>query len=566
MNWNLTPRQLCDLELLSVGGFKPLNGFLKQADYHSVLNNMRLTDGTVWPMPITLDVNETFANQIKIGSPINLRDSEGTLLATLTVEEKWQPDKAHEALQLFGTTDLAHPGVEYLINQAGEYYLGGTITAKQHPAHYDFTRLRHTPAELKSYFESKDIHKVVAFQTRNPMHRAHQQLTINAANEHSAHILIHPIVGMTKPGDIDYYTRVRCYEKILSTYPHNSVSLSLLPLAMRMAGPREALWHAIIRKNYGCTHFIVGRDHAGPGNDSTGRPFYGPYEAQQLVAKFQDDIGIEMVAFKEMVYVKNTQSYQAADTVIDHEQIERISGTEFRRRLRAGETIPSWFSYPAVLHELKRNLPGKHEQGLTLFFTGLSGAGKSTIAKAVLAQLLEAGDRSVSLLDGDLVRKNLSSELGFSKHHRDLNVKRIAYVASEINKHHGIAICALIAPYRETRKAARETVMQHGQFIEIYVSTPLAECEHRDPKGLYKKARRGEIKGFTGIDDPYEAPQQADIILDTSGQSVISQVDIVLNYLRTHGYLATNKGSMAPDNKTSQQSQTLLQREQACMS
>lgn len=535
----LTPRQICDLELLGNGGFAPLKGFLCQKDYQSVLDNMRLSTGEVWPMPITLDVTEAFAGKVSTGDEIELRDQEGVVLATMTVEDKWQPNKAEEAEKVFGKNDQAHPAVHYLMNQAGSVYMGGAIKLKELPSHYDFTHLRRTPAELKNYFKQNGWNKVVAFQTRNPMHRAHQQLTINAANELGAQVLIHPVVGMTKPGDIDYYTRVRCYEKILKQYPGNSVTLSLLPIAMRMAGPREALWHALIRKNYGCTHFIVGRDHAGPGKDSNGQPFYDPYAAQEVVAKYQEEIGIEMVPFKEMVYVKDTKAYMPADKVTDPEQIARISGTEFRRRLRADIEIPEWFSFPEVIDELKRTIPPKDKQGFTVFFTGLSGAGKSTIAKALITKLLEIGGRSVTLLDGDLVRKHLSSELGFSKEHRDLNITRIGYVASEITKHHGIAICAPIAPYQQTRRTVRDMISQYGTFIEVHVATPLSECENRDPKGLYKKARAGEIKGFTGIDDPYEVPEHAEIVLDTSGQTVTSQVEKVMAYLVDHGYILT---------------------------
>ncbi len=537
MQWNLTNRQICDLELLSNGGFAPLTGFLTQKDYQSVLDNMRLSTGEVWPMPITLDVSQDFADTVELNTEIELRDLEGVVLATMLVEDKWLPNKTEEAEKVFGKADLAHPAVRYLMEQAGEVYLGGKITAKQLPSHYDFTHIRRTPAELKKYFKDNGWDKVVAFQTRNPMHRAHQQLTINAANDLGAHVLIHPVVGMTKPGDIDYFTRVRCYEKLIKRYPENSAMLSLLPLAMRMAGPREALWHALIRKNYGCTHFIVGRDHAGPGNDSQGNPFYGPYDAQDIVAKYQDEIGIEMVPFKEMVFVKDTKTYQPADSVTDPKQIARISGTEFRRRLRADEAIPEWFSFPEVIDELKRTIPPKEKQGFTVFFTGLSGAGKSTIAKALISRLLEYGGRSVTLLDGDLVRKHLSSELGFSKEHRDLNITRIGYVASEITKHHGIAVCAPIAPYRHTRRQVRDMISEYGGFMEVHVSTPLEECEKRDVKGLYQKARAGEIKGFTGIDDPYEAPEKAELVLDTTGQTVASQVDKVMDYLFEQGYL-----------------------------
>ncbi len=536
-DWDLSRRQLCDLELILSGGFSPLEGFMTQADYRRVVEEMRLADGTLWPMPITLDVSEAFAERLSIGDRIALRDGEGVLIAVMAVEDIYVPDKHLEATQVFGADDLAHPGVRYLHEQAGPVYLGGPVFGINRPHHYDFTHLRHEPAELRALFEKWGWRRIVAFQTRNPMHRAHQELTFRAAQRAQANLLIHPVVGMTKPGDIDHYSRVRCYQHLLKHYPAQTTALSLLPLAMRMAGPREALWHAIIRKNHGCTHFIVGRDHAGPGKNSQGEDFYGPYDAQELVARHQDELGIEMVPFEAMVYVAERAEYRPVSEVQPGETVLNISGTEFRRRLQEGLEIPEWFSYPEVVEELRRTHPPRHRQGFTVFFTGLSGSGKSTLANALMVKLLERGDRPVTLLDGDLVRKMLSSELGFSREHRDLNVRRIGFVASEITKHRGVAICAPIAPYAATRREVRERVSQYGGFIEVHVATPLEVCEARDRKGLYAKARAGLIKGFTGIDDPYEAPEAPELRIDTSECTPEEAVQEILLKLESLGYI-----------------------------
>ena len=519
-SWDLTPRQVCDLELLMNGGFHPLKGFMGQADYDGVVASMRLADGTLWPMPITLDVSEAFADKVEPGQDIALRDQEGVILAILSISDKWAPDKAVEAEKVFGADDLAHPAVNYLHNQAGKVYLGGPITGIQQPVHYDFKARRDTPNELRALFRKLGWRKIVAFQTRNPLHRAHQELTFRAAREAEANLLIHPVVGMTKPGDVDHFTRVRCYEAVLDQYPAQTTALSLLNLAMRMAGPREAVWHGIIRKNHGCTHMIVGRDHAGPGKNSAGQDFYDPYAAQELFAAHAEEIGIEMVDFKHMVYVAEKAQYYPANEVPEGSTVLDISGTELRRRLREGLEIPEWFSFPQVVEELRKTSPARSKQGFTVFFTGLSGSGKSTIANALMVKLMEMGGRPVTLLDGDVVRKHLSSELGFSKEHRDLNIKRIGYVASEITKNGGIAICAPIAPYTATRRAVREMIEAFGAFIEVHVATSIEECERRDRKGLYKLAREGKIKEFTGISDPYEAPTNAELVVDTENVDV----------------------------------------------
>ncbi len=514
-SWDLTERQLCDIELLLNGAFSPLEGFLGRADYDSVVESMRLSSGILWPMPITLDVSEAFAETIKTGDRVALRDLEGVVIATLDVSDVWSPDKVREAEAVYGSNDQVHPAVHYLHNAANPVYVGGRLRGVEEPTHYDFKHLRDGPAELRERFRKLGWRKVVAFQTRNPMHRAHQELTLRAARNVEANLLIHPVVGMTKPGDVDHFTRVRCYEHLLNRYPEQTTMLSLLPLAMRMGGPREALWHAIIRKNFGCTHLIVGRDHAGPGKDSKGNDFYGPYDAQELLKEHADELDITMVPFQLMVFAENRAQYIPIDESTDDDRVLNISGTELRRRLAEGLDIPEWFSFPEVVDELRRTHPPRHKQGFTVFFTGLSGSGKSTIANALMVKLMEAGGRPVSLLDGDIVRKNLSSELGFSKEHRDLNITRIGYVASEITKNGGIAICAPIAPYAATRRTVRDMIGRAGGFVEIHVATPLEVCEERDRKGLYAKARAGIIKEFTGISDPYEVPENAEMVIDT---------------------------------------------------
>ena len=515
-SWDLTERQLCDIELLLNGAFSPLEGFLNQDDYDSVVKTMRLKNGVLWPIPITLDVSEEFAADVKSGDKLALRDLEGVILATLEVGDVWTPDLAAEAKGVYGTTDVKHPAVNFLSHIGNPVYIGGTLRGLETPTHYDYRHLRDSPAEVRARFKKLGWRRVVAFQTRNPMHRAHQELTLRAALDVEANLLIQPVVGMTKPGDVDHFTRVRCYEQLLNRYPERTTMLSLLPLAMRMGGPREAMWHAIIRKNYGCTHIIIGRDHAGPGQDSNGKDFYGPYEAQDLLKEHADELDISMVPFQLMVFAENRAQYIPISEATDDDNVLNISGTELRRRLQEGLEIPDWFSFPDVVAELRKTHPPRHMQGFTVFFTGLSGSGKSTIANALMVMLMEMGGRPVSLLDGDHVRKNLSSELGFSKEHRDLNIRRIGYVASEITKNGGIAICAPIAPYAATRRAVRESIEAVGGFVEIHVSTSVEVCEQRDRKGMYALARAGKIKEFTGISDPYEIPENAEMVIDTT--------------------------------------------------
>lgn len=539
-SWNLTPRQTCDLELLLNGGFSPLRGFMLRADYESVCQSMRLADGKVWPIPITLDVTEEFAGSIGQGTKVALRDYEGVMLAALEVREIWQPDRMAEANSVYGTTSRDHPGVKYLLDNTNSWYVGGSLEGIQLPTHHDFRPLRLTPAEIRADFVRAGWRRIVGFQTRNPMHRAHQEMTLRAAKQVEANLLVNPSVGMTKPGDVDYYVRVRCYQHILSRYPKGTVKLALLPLAMRMAGPREAVWHAIIRKNYGCTHFIVGRDHAGPGKDSSGKPFYGLYDAQDLMRNLEDEIGIAMIPFRSMVYLEDQEQYIPENEVPAGSRALNISGSELRQRLAEGREIPGWFSFPEVARELHRSYPPRKRRGFTVFLTGLSGSGKSTIANVLRVKFLEAGGRPITLLDGDIVRNHLSSELGFSREHRDINIRRIGFVASEITKNGGIAICAPIAPYDTVRKEVRAMIQPHGGFVLVYLSTPLEVCEERDRKGLYAKARAGLIKQFTGISDPYETPEDFEVKINTADLTPDEAAQEIFLLLEKEGYVGAN--------------------------
>jgi len=537
-SWDLTSRQMFDIELLLNGAFSPLTGYLSQTDYDAVVENMRLADGTLWPMPITLDVTEAFAEEIAVGEEITLRDPEGVVIANLTISDIWNPDKKQEAQQVFGTTDTSHPGVQTLLNIRNPIYVGGRLTGVTPPLHYDFKQHRRDPRALRAHFAEQGWSNVIAFQTRNPIHKAHVIMLKRMMARAQANMVIHTAVGITKPGDIDHFCRVRCYEKVIDKFPAGTADISLLPLAMRMAGPREALWHAIIRQNYGFTHFIVGRDHAGPGRNNRGGLFYGPLDAQELVGSLQNELNIKILKAPFLRYVEDRGEFCEEHELLSGEAGLYLSGAELKQLLCEGKEIPSWFAFPEVVEELNRTLPPRSKQGFTLFFTGLSGSGKSTLANGVMVKLRELGGRQVSLLDGDVVRKNLSSELTFSKEHRDLNIQRIGYVASEITKNGGIAVCAPIAPYTATRETVRQMIENEGVFVEIHVSTPIEVCEARDRKGLYAMAREGKIKGFTGIDDPYEIPENPALRVDTSQHSMADAVELVIDQLRTMGLLA----------------------------
>jgi sulfate adenylyltransferase len=533
----LTQRQLCDLELLMCGAFSPLTGFMDEKTYAGVLEHSRLADGSVWPVPVNLDVPEDLAAKLGAGDQLALRDSEGFMLAVLTVSDVWTPDRNAEAQLVYATDATSHPGVAYIKEQVNPAYVGGSVEGIELPTHYDYEDLRHTPEDLRHLFHKLGWRQVVGFHTARPMHRLDREITLTAAKQSEANILLQPVVGIGRPRDLSRFARVKCYQAIAKHYPHGLTTLSLLPLATRMAGPREAVWHAIIRRNYGCTHFIVGPDHGSPPDEGHGR-FYEPYAAQALLAECESRIGIRMVPFKRLAYSPGRARFVNADEAkAAHEPTEEIDDESLARRLSHGQDVPSWFTCPEVLDELRKVYPPRHRMGVTLFFTGLSGSGKSTLARIMYGKFIEDGKRPTTLLDGDIVRRNLSSELGFSKQHRDLNVRRIGFVASEITKNGGVAICAPIAPYASTRRAVRELIEEHGAMIEIHVSTPLEVCEQRDRKGLYAKARTGVIPEFTGISDPYEIPERPQLRIDTSDRSPMEAAQEIFLYLLREGYL-----------------------------
>jgi sulfate adenylyltransferase len=535
----LSERQLCDLELIISGGFSPLEGFMNQKDYEGVVSDLHLADGKLFSMPICLDVTQKTINSKNIAASarIVLRDPrDDRNLAIITVDDVYQPDKKKEAEDVFGG-DPEHPAVRYLFDRTHEFYVGGKVEAVNRLNHYDYVDLRYTPSELRTHFEKLGWGRVVAFQTRNPMHRAHRELTVRAARARQANVLIHPVVGLTKPGDIDHFTRVRVYQALMPRYPNGMAVLGLLPLAMRMGGPREAIWHAIIRKNHGATHFIVGRDHAGPGKNSAGKDFYGQYDAQHAVEKYKSELGIEVVEFQQMTYLPDHDEYKPKDEVAAGTKTLDISGTELRRRLRVGGDIPEWFSYPEVVRVLRESNPPRARQGFTIFLTGYQNCGKDTIARALQVTLNQQGGRSVSMLLGEIVRAELSSELGFSRKDRDENIGRIAFVASELTKSGAAVIAAPIAPFEEARIAAKSQIVQYGNFFLVHVATSLEYCEKTDKRGLYAKARRGDIKGFTGVDDPYEVPKSPDLTVDFEHQTVRNIVHQIILMLESQGFL-----------------------------
>ena len=533
----LNSRQICDFELLTTGVFSPLKGFMKQIDYESVLDRMRLESGEFWPIPICLDIPENLAVTLEPGQSVTLRDPEGFLLGIMNIEDIWPLDVKKEALAIYKTLDKSHPGVDYLYNKSGKYYIGGEIQALNLPIHPDFKQIRNTPAEIRKMFSKLGWKRIVGFQTRQPIHRPQFEMTIQAMQKARANLLLLPIAGVSKPGDFDHFTRMRCYQKVAAHYPPDSYILNLLPLAMRMAGPREAILHMIIGKNFGCTHFVIGHNHASPGNDSSNKPFYKYDEANEFARNAIKELGVETITFEEMVYLPFEDEYKIANKVPKDTDSISFTGTDIQRRIRTGKKVPDWATFPEVIHELQKSYPPPLKQGFTIFCTGLSGAGKSTIANILYSKFLEIGTRPVTLLDGDIVRRNLSSELNFSKEHRDINVKRIGFVAAEITKNKGIAICAPIAPYEKTRKQIRVSIEAYGGFFEIHVSTPIKECEKRDRKGMYAKARAGLLKGFTGVDDPYEDPSSPELNIDTTSLTPDEAAQEVMLYISQQGFI-----------------------------
>jgi sulfate adenylyltransferase len=530
----LTARGVCDLELLATGGFSPLTRFMSRADYANVLDGMRLADGTLYPIPVTLPVPKEAG--VRLDGEVALSDQYNNPLAVMRVEEIYERDRERESLAVCGTADPRHPLVAEM-NSWPDSYASGELRVLAPPRHYDFKDIRLTPARVRERLSALGRRNVVAFQTRNPLHRAHEELTARAARRIGGALLLHPVVGLTKPGDVDYYTRVRTY-KILAAdyYDPRTTLLALLPLAMRMCGPREALWHALIRRNFGANHFIVGRDHASPGHDSQGRPFYGPYDAQELVGRHAPETGVTPLAFSEMVYLPDTDRYEEQSAVPPGARTLSISGSELREEyLEGGRDIPEWFMRPEVAAVLRQAYPPRYVQGFCVWFTGLSGAGKTTTADVLTVKLLEYG-RRVTVLDGDVVRTHLSKGLGFDKEDRDTNVRRIGYVASEVARHGGAAVCAAVSPYSAARNECRALV-GHERFVEVFVDTPLEVCERRDTKGMYARARAGKLKSFTGVDDAYEPPTSPELVIETETRTAEENAEAILNYLAERGFI-----------------------------
>ena len=515
----LNERELCDYECLVTDIFHPLSTYMTQMQYRSCLESMMIDSSNVFPIPIVL----VMPSKIEIGEIITLTDNTGRIYGTLIVSECWQPDIHKEWMNVFGTTDNNHPYIywfESTYDCSNLWYVSGTITNVAKQFHENYSKYRVSPAQSRERFEGKQL---IGFQTRNPLHRSHIELIMRAAKtlKDDTNILLHPVEGVTQDCDIPFPVRMQCYKRVL---PHiDNVSLAILPLNMRMAGPREAVLHAVIRRNYGCTHFIVGRDHAGPSyRKKDGASFYGPLDAQRLASSLSDKIGINIIASQELVYCEDIDTYLPVDEAVGH-TVKQISGTELRKRLSSKLSVPNWFSYTSVVDVLKEYYERK--PGLCIYLVGLSGSGKSTIAEGVKGLLEEEyPNRPITLLDADVIRTHLSKGLGFSKEDRSLNVRRIGYVCSEIVKHGGVVIVANIAPYRDDREFNKRLISSYGKYMEFYVNTPLEECERRDVKGLYAAARSGKITNFTGISDPFEEP--------TSDEAIVLRLDTKENTIQ----------------------------------
>jgi len=532
----LSYRQLCDLEMLASGAYSPLARFMKQETYDAVVDNLALPDGSLWPIPIIFDVDEAFADKLTHGTKLALRDAEGFMLAVMTIDDIWSPDKKKEAQHVYGTQSTQHLGVKYLLDKTQNIYISGDLEVIQLPEHYVFSKFSYTPHALREVLQKNSWSKVLGYQTSTPIHQLHRSVLMDVAKEHHTQLLIQPTIGGNL-GDTGYVHYMKCYSAVLKEFPLNIAMLALMPHSVRMAGPRETLLYAIVHQNYGCSHFLVGPFHAS-STQGQSKAHYGQYDAQDIVRKYQQHLAITMVAVKEYSYQPSRDKFRPKHLIAeDNEEGVMLTESEFRQKMHENSPLPSWFSFPDVINSLKKIHKPIECQGFTLFFTGLSGSGKSTLAKIVYAKLLEHGSRPVTLLDGDVVRLNLSSELGFSKPHRNLNIRRIGFVSNEISKNGGIAICAPIAPYARTRSEIRELIEQNGVFIEIHVATPLEECEARDRKGLYAKARKGLIPEFTGISDPYEIPETPELVIDTTHISPSEGAQRVLLYLLQQGFL-----------------------------
>jgi sulfate adenylyltransferase len=516
----LDERNLNDLEMFFLGAFDPLQGYNTFENFNSIVTHGCLEDGTIWPIPFVLPVPECLLtknnNSVSTHSNVflNVRDVLGTIVARVSVVDCYKVNIDVYGQLLLETSDTNHPFMDYLHNNHRDsVYVGGNITPICPIKHFDFIQYRQNTKQVKDMIRHDHWDAVIGFQTRNPMHKSHFELTrqavsevqkeLETSNTSSARVLllITPSCGVTQPGDIDSATRIRCYQKILPYYKdlyNIDVKLVVLPLTMRMAGPKEALWHALIRQNFGCTHFIIGRDHAGPSClQKNGKSFYEPYAAHALLKSFATKLKIIPILSMNMVYVPDKKQYVQENLLPPNASYEQLSGTKFRTALQNREPIPEWFSFPTVLEELKKVYHPRYQQGFCIYFTGLPCSGKSTLAKAVSARLeeRESENRHVSILDADIVRLHLSRGLGYSKQDRSVNVQRIGYVASLITYHYGIVLVANIAPYAADRLSNRRLITNAGGgYIEVYVSTPLSICQTRDVKQHYKNARLGVLK------------------------------------------------------------------------
>jgi sulfate adenylyltransferase len=531
----LSPRSLSDLELLATGALSPLDRFMGRADYLRVVEDMRLDSGLVFPIPVTLPVGDTPG--LREGAEVALRTPHNDVVALMRIEEMWAWDLAREARHVLGTTDVRHPVVTEM-HGWGRTCVSGPLTVLSLPKHHDFSDLRHTPGEVRAALAARGSGRMVAFEASHPLHRADEEMTKRAAGQIGGTLLIHPAVGLNQPGDVEYYARVRSYRLLIARhYDPSRTLLNLVPLATRMAGPREALWHAIVHRNHGATHLIVGRDYADPAVGAGGQLFYGPHEAQAQLERHEGELGVTMVPAGDLVYLPREDRYEETSRVPAGVETATLSAAEVRDDyLAKGRPLPAWFTRPETAVILSQVSPPRASQGFCLWFTGLSGAGKSSIAEAVMVMLLERG-RAVTVLDGDVVRTHLSRGLGFSKEDRDTNIRRIGFVAMEIVRHNGAVICAAVSPYEATRNECRAMV-GNDRFVLVHVDTPIEVCEQRDTKGMYARARRGEIRGFTGIDDPYERPANPDMVLTTTECTPEDNARAVVAHLVKLGFLS----------------------------
>jgi sulfate adenylyltransferase len=522
--YTLGEAQLGELELLTSGVFAPLRGFMDAADVAAVDVRGTLADGMPWPVPVILDVP---ADAIPPDADhLVLQDQEGSPLAVLAITER-----------------LAKPSV---------VRLAGPVTALREPEHGPFRQLRRRPEEVRAELSADAASpatspgatagNVLAYATRRPLNKRHIGQLRHFASQLNARLLVLPLIA----GPADVVTRPEALVRtVLAASQHLPADTLVVPvpLASRAAEPdaktADLRAAAVVAAAYGATHLLA--DAPGlAGSPGGTKP--GPLDLP--------GVPIPVIGTGEWAYDPRSEVWRPLALIEPGAEQGELTDSELGALLDSGAEIPAWFAPPSVARELRRARPPRAERGLAIFFTGLSGSGKSTVARGLAEALIERGDRTVSLLDGDQVRHLLSAGLTFSRADRDLNIARIGYVAAEVARHGGIAICAPIAPYAQARAAAREMVTEVGDFLLIYISTPVDVCAARDRKGLYAKARAGLIKGFTGVSDPYEEPRDADLVLDTSAMTRQQAVDSVLKLLSTGGWLAGAPDESAEPNGT----------------